>query len=445
MKFTGHTSHRSSCTMSSTCSDDGDNMKACCRKAGSLQRDSMFLQHCPDTESPESCIDARITSSANGKLTVAVPTEQNTQPKPMGCSYGSSESNPNLLLDGGHLSSDSGYLSLDNSYLSLLNQSSFSVEEEGNLAQDSDHRIGGSSEGQACEGEQPSGKEVEVLAAILPTQNQAGNPRLEAKPREKTLTLTKWQQLPALQVGWAVCHSMGRIKGKLRMDKSLLKETLRGQVFTVENLIGRKMGLEYVDIWKELVDRGFPDLLKKILRFLPLPSLLNCIKVSKTWRRIILDDKRASQLLRTALHLQRSSAADCLGDTTIRRNAVSRGVLSSVQCVGVNSPQKCSTQPSSPVKPNRLSQRSIRHQQVVKTLKWDETLKTCPLCASPAKFSSCEERAVCSNENCSYDYCSLCFDTFHGSKDCARRQYRSLFKSQPQAGSKKSKRNLKRL
>eukprot|EP00061_Rhincodon_typus_P013088 g39247.t1 len=271
MKYTGRTSHRSSCTVSSTCSDDGNTMKTCCRKAGSLQRDSNFPQHCPDTESPESSIDARITSSAMGKLTVAVPAEQKTQPKPVACSHGSSESNPNLSLD-------SGYLSPDSSYLSLLNQSPFSVEEEGNLVQDSDHRIGGSSEGRACEGEQPSGKEVEVLAAISPTHSQAGDPGLEAKPREKTLTLTKWQQLPALQVGWAVCHSMGRIKGKLRMDKSLLKETLRGQVFTVENLIGRKMGLEYVDIWKELVDRGFPDLLKKILRFLPPPSLLNCSK-----------------------------------------------------------------------------------------------------------------------------------------------------------------------
>ncbi|XP_060686766.1 F-box only protein 5 [Hemiscyllium ocellatum] len=439
MKYTSRVSHWSnclSCTVSSACSNDNDNMKARSWKTGSLQRDSNCPQHCPNTGSPDSSIDARISSSAVDKLTVAVPSEP--QPKLVVCSYVTSESNLNLSPDSGLLSPDSGYLS-------QLNQSSLSVEEEGNLVQDGDHRIGGSSEDLAHEGEQLSGKKVEDPATASPTQNRTGDPGLEAKPSEKNLALTKWQRLPALQVGWAVCQSMGRVKGKLRVDKSLLKETLRGQVFTVDNLIGRKMGLEYVDIWKELLDRGFPNLLKIILRFLTLPNLLNCVKVSKTWKRIVYDDKRASQLLRNALHLQRLSGADSLGDTAVRRNVVSRGVLSSVQRVGVSSPQKCLTQPSSPVKLNRVSQRSIRHQQVVKTLKQDETLKTCPLCASPAIFTPCEERAICSNANCSYDYCSLCFDTFHGSKECARRHYRNHSKSQPQAGSKKSKRNLKRL
>ncbi|XP_067901677.1 F-box only protein 5-like isoform X2 [Heterodontus francisci] len=446
MRYSSCASHLSPCphsTLSRTRSAGGDKVETRSRKAGSQQQDSDCPDHHRCTQSPDFCSDARIRSSTADERSGAVPAKHNPHHKLAGCSCGPSDCDPTL-------SQDSGYQSQDSGYFSLLNQSPLPVEDKGNLVLDDDHRTRDPPEGQACDGEQPqewtSGDE-EDSAVVVPTHSVVEGPRLEAKPvspRKKQLAFAKWQLLPALQVGWAVCQSMGRVKGRLSVDKSLLKETLQGQVFSIENLIGRKMGLEYVDIWKELSVRGFPELLKKMLRLLSGVDLLNCVKVSKTWRRIIFDDKTASQILKSS-RLRRISAADLLSDAGTRRNTVSRGVLSSVQCVGLHSSQKSSTQPSSPAKLSSASQKSIRHQQLVKTLKWDETLKTCPMCASSAKYLPSQQRAICSRENCSYDYCSLCFCAFHGSKDCGSRHFKNSSKIQPQAGSKKSKRNLKRL
>uniref|UniRef100_UPI00398EBBC7 F-box only protein 5 n=1 Tax=Pristiophorus japonicus TaxID=55135 RepID=UPI00398EBBC7 len=451
MRYTGRPSHLAACPtsgMSSACPGGSGNMEAHPGKAGSLQWGPDCPHHRRCTEPLDCATDAGVASLAADGLG---GTACGARRDPPGCSCGPS------CGCGCADSQDSGYLSQDSGYLSPLNQSVLSAEDEGTLAPGGEL----SAEGRAGNGEQPwdwtSGddeeeeeEEKKAPADVLSARSVAEGPGLEAKPaspHKKSPGLSKWHLLPALQVGWAVCQSMGRARGKPGVDQSLLKQTLLGQTFSIENLIGRKMGLERVDIWKELSERGFPLLLSKLLRFLSGADLLNCVKVSKTWRKIISDDRRASQSLKKASRLRRVSAADSLGDTATRRNTVSRGALSSVQRVGLNSPRKNSAprQPLGLATPGNASQKSIRHQQVVKTLKWDETLKICPQCASPAKFFSCQQRAVCSSERCSYDYCSLCFCAYHGSKDCVRRHFINCSKSQPQAGSKKSKRNLQRL
>ncbi|XP_078413753.1 F-box only protein 5-like [Cetorhinus maximus] len=426
------------CTGSRTCSGDSENVEICSRKTGSLQHESDCPRHCHKTESVDSSVNGRITSSAEGELSDAVTAKHNPRSKPPGCSCGSSNCNPTL-------SQDSGYLSQDSGCSSLLSQSSLLVEEEENLVQDGDRRARSSSESPACDGEQswdwPSGKELEDPTAIPHVHGVAVNPSLKAKPvnlPEKNCVPVEWEKLPALKAGWAACHIVDQEEGKL-------KETSQEQDFNIINLIGRKMGLEHVDIWKELFHRGFPALLKKIMRFLPLTVLLKCVKVSKTWRKIVFGDKTRSQFLKESSRLQKWSAADVQVDRPFRRYTVSRGALSSVQRVGVNSPLKSLIQTDSPAKLNPSSHNWIRNQRLVRILKWDETLKTCPLCTSPAKFLPYEQRAICSSEHCSYDYCSMCFNAFHGSKDCARRHFRKRSQLQPQAGSKKSKQNLKRL
>ncbi|XP_041063674.1 F-box only protein 5-like [Carcharodon carcharias] len=423
---------------SRTCSGDSETVEICSRKTGSLQRESDRLHHCHEAESVDSSVNGRITSSAEGELSDAVTAKHNPRYKPPGCPCGSSDCNPTL-------SQDSGYLSQDSGSSSLLSQSSLLVEEEENLVQGGDRRARSSSESRACGGEQSwdwtSGKEPEDPTAIPHVHSAAVNPSLEVAPvnlPDKNCVPVEWGNLPALKAGWAACHIVDHDEGKL-------KETSQEQNFNVINLIGRKMGLEHVDIWKELSQRGFPHLLKKIMRFLPLTVLLKCVKVSKTWRNIVFGDKTRSQFLKEASRSQKWSAADIQGDGPIRRYTVSRGALSSVQRVGVKSPLKSLIQTDSLAKLNPNSHNWIRNQRLVRILKWDETIKTCPLCTSPAKFLPCEERAICSSEHCSYDYCSLCFNAFHGSKDCTRRHFRKRSQLQPQAGSKKSKQNLKRL
>ncbi|XP_038672939.1 F-box only protein 5 [Scyliorhinus canicula] len=401
---------------------DSEKLETCPRKMGSLQDDLDSPHHHHHQSDP---VDCRITSPAVGELIGTVPAKENPHRKPPGCSCACPDCNPASCQDSG--------------YLSLLSQPSLLIDEEGDLVPDADHRARSSPEGRGCTGGQPCkctlGKGMEDPTSITRVHSVTANTRLENKPVNPPAGL---KGLPALQAGWTACQVVDH-------EKDQLKETLQEQECNVKNLIGRKMGLEYVDICKELLDRGVPQLLKIIQGFLPPTDLLICAKVSKTWRRIIFDNKTRRQLLKEASHLQKGSAANLAGERTIRRYTVSRGALSSVQRVGVNSPQKSSLQTFSPVKLNPNSQNWIRNQRIVKTLKWDETLKTCPLCNSAARFMPHEQRAVCINGSCSYDYCTLCFHTFHGSKDCACRHFRKRSQLQPQAGSKRSKRNLKRL
>ncbi|XP_032881946.1 F-box only protein 5 isoform X3 [Amblyraja radiata] len=280
----------------------------------------------------------------------------------------------------------------DSGYTSLLNISSLSAEGERSLG---DHEAESSPEGPSDRAERhqkwTSGIDIEEEKEVATAQQVApGTPEPDGNltlPSLSSQRPCKWHMLPALQVGRAVCESVGLAKVLHCPDQSPLRKVLQSQTFPIDRLIGRKMGLEHVDILKELSERGFPCILRKILRYLCGADLLCCAKVCKIWKKIICSDRRANQALKKA----------------------------------------------------------SRTQKVVKTLKQDEVLKICPLCASPSKFLPYQERAVCTSEVCAYDYCCLCLSFFHGSKSCARHRLHSNSRAQPLVGSKKSKQNLRRL
>ncbi|XP_051869062.1 F-box only protein 5-like [Pristis pectinata] len=332
--------------------------------------------------------------------------------------------------------------SRDSGYSSLLNISSPAAGQEGSLEPEGDGEAGVSPAGAGGRWDRRLGTEEEEGASpLVPCRSNApesnGKP---VSPAPGSQRPCNWHLLPALQVGMAACLSVGRAKGLHPAHHSPLKPALQGLAFSIDCLIGRKMGLEHVDIWKELSERGFPCILRRILRYLSAADLLCCVKVSKIWKKIICNDKRAHQALKKATRLQRADAAK-------RENVVSRGTLTSIQrqCPEFAQTDFSKFRPASQPKPGSDSQKSIRHQQVVKTLRQDELLKRCPLCGSPAKFRHCEERAVCTSESCAYDYCSLCLSSYHGSKACARHRFHSSSKTQPRVGSKRSKQNLQRL
>ncbi|XP_062911031.1 F-box only protein 5 [Mobula hypostoma] len=306
-------------------------------------------------------------------------------------------------------------LSGDSGYSSLLSVSSLAGEEDGSLTpkgglgaeRHRDRSLGAEEEAAPWSGAQePSGE--------VPTPRQ-------------------WHLLPALQVVRAACQNVRQAKGLHPGGCS----PARGQVFPIDRLIGRKMGLQHVDIWAELWERGVPDILRRILRFLSPADLLCCVKVCKMWKRIICSDRRANQTLKKASRLQKMEASK-------RENVASRGTLVSIQHQSGDRVVP-KLRPTRQPKVGGDSQKSIRHQQVVKTLRQDEVLKMCPLCSSPARFLHYQERAVCTSVFCAYDYCSLCLSSFHGSKSCIRHSFHSGSRAQAAAGSRRSKQNLRRL
>ena len=84
--------------------------------------------------------------------------------------------------------------------------------------------------------------------------------------------------------------------------------------------------------------------------------------------------------------------------------------------------------------------------QVAKTLKKNESLKACIRCNSPAKYDCYLQRATCKRESCGFDYCTKCLCTYHTTEDCSNgKPLKASYKMGPLPGTKKSKKNLRRL
>uniref|UniRef100_A0A8C0KQA2 F-box protein 5 n=1 Tax=Canis lupus dingo TaxID=286419 RepID=A0A8C0KQA2_CANLU len=195
--------------------------------------------------------------------------------------------------------------------------------------------------------------------------------------------------LPAFHLAKMVCSTLKKnAKRNPKIDWEKLKEFISSEKFKLPNLIGRKMGLECVDILSELFRRGLRHLLANILTQLNDMDLINVSRVSTTWKKILEDDKRALQLYNKA----------------------------------------------------------IQRVTVAKTLKENESLKACIRCNSPAKYDCYLQRAICKREGCGFDYCTRCLCNYHATKECSNgKPLKTNYKTGPLPGTKKSKKNLRRL
>lgn len=116
--------------------------------------------------------------------------------------------------------------------------------------------------------------------------------------------------LPALHFAKMVCSTLKKnAKQNPKIDGEKLKEFISSENFKLQNIIGRKMGLECVDILSELFRRGLRHLLANILTQLNDMDLINMSKVSTTWKKILEDDKGAFQLYNKAI--QRVTVSLC--------------------------------------------------------------------------------------------------------------------------------------
>ncbi|NXK29252.1 FBX43 protein, partial [Arenaria interpres] len=257
---------------------------------------------------------------------------------------------------------------------------------------------------------------------------------------------------PALKIVHEICLQ------RQRSDQRQISQNIDGtEIFTLEHvlagLIGKKMGLEKLDILTELKYRNLTHVLAIVLDALTVESLCSIWKVSKNWREIIVQDKSADKRRMLYIKHLKEEAGEYLlkaEDAATRLNVLSRSALRPVQAQARSSavrtpasyaelaPRRCSSVP-------HLTCRQEEYVKVAKTLFTDEAIKPCPRCRYPAKYQLVKKRGLCSREACGFEFCILCLHAFHGSKECHSLSAKWKNKKDAPPGSAQSKRNLKRL
>ncbi|XP_013372865.1 PREDICTED: F-box only protein 5 isoform X2 [Chinchilla lanigera] len=256
--------------------------------------------------------------------------------------------------------------------------------------------------------------------------------------------------LPVLHFEKVVCSTLKKnAKRNPKIDREILKEIISSGNFKLQNIIGRKMGLEFVDILSELFRRELKHLLANILAQLSDMDLINVSKVSTTWKKILEDDKGASHLYKKAMQRVTEKSIKSSPHASTREYVMIRTALASVQKSVSQALPKKDAQAKVSKKDDQKGSTYSRHSEfseVAKTLKKNESLKACIRCKSPAKFDCYLQRATCEREGCRFDYCTKCLCDYHSTEDCSNgKLLKTSYKLGPLPGTKKSKENLRRL
>ncbi|XP_070589823.1 F-box only protein 5 [Erythrolamprus reginae] len=256
--------------------------------------------------------------------------------------------------------------------------------------------------------------------------------------------------LPVLHFEELVCSTLKKTSKRNPKSWALVLDKVASRKMDFVNLIGKKMGLDKIDILGELFHRKFRHLLANILIHLNYTDLINMAKVSITWKKILLSDKWAFQMYSKALKLSLNSNTVAVKQSDTREYALHREPLMYIQKIAAT--QINFSKKTSRMKANSQSNQTpsfSRHSQfseVAKTLKNTDSLKVCHRCGSPAKYDSHLQRATCVREGCGFDFCTKCLCSYHSAKDCLTgNPVKMSFRLGPPPCSKKSKHNLRRL
>ncbi|XP_006115041.2 F-box only protein 5 [Pelodiscus sinensis] len=285
--------------------------------------------------------------------------------------------------------------------------------------------------------------------SILLAGNIYGTPNHSLMKNQSQVQLCKKNLLPVTHFEELVCSTLKK-SGKRNLKSWAIVDRIVSQgSLGLQNLIGKKMGLDGIDFLDELFQRDLRHLLANILRHLDEMDLINVAKVSKTWKKILKEDKWAFQVYNRAVKSLSDGSVPPSEHTVTREYVLYRAALASVQTAA---PPSSSSKKASRSKASNQSNHNVsysRHMEfseAAKTLKNTESLKVCSRCSSPAKYNSYLQRATCSRESCGFDFCTKCLCCYHNSRDCASgKPLKSSSKLGLLPGTKKSKQNLRRL
>ncbi|NXV54730.1 FBX5 protein, partial [Molothrus ater] len=131
--------------------------------------------------------------------------------------------------------------------------------------------------------------------------NLCGTPKLCLMKNQKQEQFSKKTLLPVIHYEEVVCSTLKKSgKRNLKSWAAVDRIVSRGK-FELCNLIGKKMGLDRIDILAELFQKNLKHILANILRHLSEMDLVNFAKVSTTWQKILQEDKWIFQIYSRAV------------------------------------------------------------------------------------------------------------------------------------------------
>ncbi|NXS78095.1 FBX5 protein, partial [Erpornis zantholeuca] len=248
--------------------------------------------------------------------------------------------------------------------------------------------------------------------------------------------------LPVIHYEEVICSTLKKSgKRNLKSWAAVDRIVSRGKI-ELCNLIGKKMGLDKIDILAELFRKNMKHILANILRHLSEMDLVNFAKVSTTWQRILQEDKWIFQTYSRAVK-NLSNITKAPEHAATREYVLYRVSLASIQKAA---PPKNLNKKNTRSKASKNHSRLTEFSEAARNLKNTESLKACHRCGSPAKYDSYLQRATCSRESCGFDFCTKCMCSYHSSSDCvSSKPVKHNSTTGPLPGTKKSKQNLRRL
>ncbi|XP_061327523.1 F-box only protein 5 [Pezoporus flaviventris] len=272
--------------------------------------------------------------------------------------------------------------------------------------------------------------------------NLCGTPKHCLMKNQTQTQFSKKTLLPVIHYEEMICSTLKKGgKRNLKSWAAVDKIVFMGKI-ELCNLIGKKMGLDRIDILAELFQKDLKHILANILRHLGETDLINFAKVSTTWQKILQEDKWIFQIYSKAVK-NLSNGTKTPEHAATRDYALYRAALAAIQKA---TPPKNLDKKSTRSKASKNHSRLMEFSEAAKTLKTTESLKACHRCGSPAKYDSYLQRAMCSREGCGFDFCTKCMCSYHRSSDCmSTKSVKLSSKFELLPGTKKSKHNLQRL
>ncbi|NXF98766.1 FBX5 protein, partial [Sakesphorus luctuosus] len=272
--------------------------------------------------------------------------------------------------------------------------------------------------------------------------NLCGTPKNCLMKSQTQEQFSKKTLLPVSHFEEMICSTLKKNgKRNLKSWAAVDKIVFRGKL-ELCNLIGKKMGLDRIDILAELFQKNLKHILANILRHLSEADLINFAKVSTTWQKILREDKWIFQLYSKAVK-NLSNETKAPEHAATREYVLYRVSLASIQKAN---PPKILNKKGTRSKASKNHSRLVEFSEAARTLKNTESLKACHRCGSPAKYDSYLQRATCNRESCGFDFCTKCMCSYHSSSDCmSGKSVKPNSIPGPVPGTKKSKQNLKRL